>query len=61
VAPTSKLAVFAAGGINLENVLLVLDTGVDGVALTSAILKSEDPQQTAREFKQIVDKFGKKR
>jgi thiamine-phosphate diphosphorylase len=56
----TKLSVFAAGGINLENILLVLDAGVDGVAVTSAILKSKDPQQTAKSFKQIIDKYSKK-
>jgi thiamine-phosphate pyrophosphorylase len=60
-ASATNLSVFAAGGINLENILLVLDSGVDGVAVTSAILKSKNPQQTAEEFKQVIEKYGKKR
>jgi thiamine-phosphate diphosphorylase len=56
----TNLPVFAAGGINLENILLVLNAGVDGVAVTSAILKSKSPRQTAKEFKQVIDKYGKK-
>ena len=60
VASTHKISVFAAGGINLENILLVLEAGVDGVAVTSAILKSKDPQQAAQEFKQVIDEYKKK-
>lgn len=59
VTSATKLSVFAAGGINLENILSVLEAGVDGVAVTSAILKSKDPQQTARAFKQVTDKYGR--
>ena len=59
ITSTTKFSVFAAGGINLENILLVLHAGVDGVAVTSAILKSKI-QQTAKEFKQIINEYGKK-
>ncbi len=59
VADTS-ISVFAAGGINLENLLAVLNVGVDGVVVTSAILKSEDPEQTAKNFKQIMSGYLKK-
>ena len=60
VTSATNLSVFAAGGINLENILLVLEAGVDGVAVTSAILKSKDPQQTARAFKQVIAEHNKK-
>jgi thiamine-phosphate pyrophosphorylase len=60
VTSVTNLLVFAAGGINLENILLVLEAGVDGVAVTSAILKSKDPQQTARAFKRVLGRYGKK-
>ena len=60
-ASATNLPIFAAGGINLENILLVLEAGVEGVAVTSAILKSKDPRKTAREFKQMISKYGKKR
>ena len=49
-----QISVFAAGGINLENLFSVLETGVDGVVVTSAILKSKNPEQTAKSFKQII-------
>ena len=59
-ASTSSLSVFAAGGIKLENVHLVLEAGVNGVAVTSAILKSKDPKQIAMEFKEIINRYNKK-
>ena len=59
VTSSTKLSVFAAGGINLENILLVLQAGVDGVAVTTAILKSKDPQQTAKDLKQVITEYGK--
>jgi thiamine-phosphate pyrophosphorylase len=57
----SKLAIFGAGGITLENIHSVLEAGVDGVAVTSAILKSKNPEQTAHLFKESLKKYGKKR
>ena len=60
VTSAASLSVFAAGGITLENVLLVLEAGVDGIAVTSVLLKSKDPHQTAKSFKQIIARYGKK-
>ena len=55
----TKLSIFAAGGITLENVHLLLEAGVDGVAVTSAILKAKEPKQAAKAFKEILHKYGK--
>jgi thiamine-phosphate diphosphorylase len=44
--------VVAIGGINLENVKQVLDTGVSGVAVISAILTKKDPESALRKFLQ---------
>lgn len=59
-AADSTISVFAAGGINLENLFSVLATGVDGVVVTSAILESKNPEQTAKSFKQIMGGCKKK-
>ena len=59
VASTARLPVFAAGGITLENVFRVLEGGVAGVVVTSAILKSKDPKQATKSFKQIIEKARK--
>ncbi len=54
---TTRLTVFASGGINLNNVHLVMEAGADGVAVISAILKANDPEQTARSFKEIICRY----
>ena len=56
----AKIPVFAAGGINLDNLFSILDAGVDGVVVTSAILQSKNPEATAKEFKQIINRYYKK-
>ncbi len=38
VRSLTKLSMFAAGGINLENAHLVLEAGADGIAVTSALI-----------------------
>lgn len=53
----TDMPVFASGGITLSNAHLVLETGVDGIAVISAILKASDPKQTAESFKAIIQKY----
>ncbi len=48
-----KIPVVAIGGINLENIKTVLSTGVDGIAIASAILKGEI-DENVREFIKIL-------
>jgi len=55
----TTLPVFVAGGINLNNAELVLKAGVNGIAVTSALLAAEDPEQTALAFKEIIRKVRK--
>ncbi len=43
-----KTLIEVDGGINLENIGLILDAGVDVVVAGSAIFKSEDPEGTIR-------------
>ncbi|MEW6215409.1 MAG: thiamine phosphate synthase [Nitrospirota bacterium] len=47
------IPIVAIGGINLENIRLVLDTGVDAVAVASAILKG-DIVENSRRFIDII-------
>jgi len=54
----THIPVFASGGITLSNVHLVLETGVDGIAVISAILKASDPRQAAKSFKAIIHKYS---
>ncbi len=46
----SKHRIVAIGGINTQNIESVMDTGIEGVAVVSAILGAEDPLQAAKEF-----------
>jgi thiamine-phosphate pyrophosphorylase len=48
-----KIPVVAIGGINLENIRSLLDTGVDAVAAASAILRG-DIENNARMFMEIL-------
>ncbi|MBN2233568.1 MAG: thiamine phosphate synthase [Opitutales bacterium] len=47
----SKVPVVAIGGINLSNAKSVFDAGVHGLAVVSALSRSQDPQTTARRFR----------
>ncbi len=51
--------IVAISGINLTNLNSVLATGVDGIAVVSAICESSDPQSTAREFRMTINQFSK--
>jgi len=53
----TRIPVFASGGINLSNAHLVLETGVNGVAVISSILKAHDPEQVAKSFKDIIHEY----
>jgi len=44
----TKIPIVAIGGINLENIRSVLDTGVDAVAIASAILSGDIGENTRR-------------
>ncbi len=54
---TTHIPVFASGGIDLRNAHLVLETGVDGIAVISSILKAPDPEKAAKSFKDLVHKY----
>jgi thiamine-phosphate pyrophosphorylase len=51
-----SIPVVAIGGINLENILSALETGVDAVAVASAILKG-DIKKNAGRFMAILKTF----
>lgn len=44
----SQLPIVAIGGIQLDNLQSVIDTGVDGIALVSLICHAQDPKQMSR-------------
>jgi thiamine-phosphate pyrophosphorylase len=50
VADTITIPVFAIGGISLENLAMVQETGVSRVAVSSAIWLSNSPRKAAESF-----------
>ena len=48
------IPVVAIGGINAENAKLVMETGVDGVAVVSAIMDQTDIREAARQLLSLL-------
>ena len=51
----------AIGGMNADTIADVVDTGVDGVAVVSAICSSAAPRSAAKELSEIIRNITKKR
>ena len=51
------VAVVAIGGINRDNLLKLSGSGLDGVALVSAIFSAEDIEGTCRELRELSEKM----
>lgn len=45
-----EIARVAVGGIKLEDVPMIMETGVNGIAVSGAIALSDDPEREARRF-----------
>lgn len=54
-----SIPVIAIGGITLENLPEVIQSGVDGVAVVSAIVAADSPFETTKRFRYIIDTFRK--
>ncbi len=52
-----KVPVVAIGGINRKNIEKVLEVGVSGVAVISAIANAENPEKEARMLLEIVKRY----
>ena len=46
---------FAIGGINLDNVSQVIDTGLRRIAVQSVVIESHDPTATCRQLKELLE------
>lgn len=55
-----NIPVVAIGGINLSNLEEVLATGVDGVAVVSAIVGAESVKEATRSFRQKIELFRRR-
>jgi thiamine-phosphate pyrophosphorylase len=56
-----SIPVFAIGGITPENAGSVLETGVDGIAVITAVFAAENPEKAARELSSIAANYTKKK
>ena len=61
VSKIKSIPIFAIGGITHENADSVFETGVDGIAVITAIFGAGDPEKAARELASIAEKHLKKR
>ncbi|MBE6880522.1 MAG: thiamine phosphate synthase [Ruminococcaceae bacterium] len=46
------IKVNAIGGLNKDNIGVLKGSGIDGICVVSAVMKSDDPEKAARELKQ---------
>ncbi|OGW19488.1 MAG: thiamine-phosphate diphosphorylase [Nitrospirae bacterium GWC1_57_7] len=53
-----RIPVFALGGITVSNVSAVIDAGVDGIGLISAILAADDITAAAKNILATIDRSG---
>jgi len=55
----TTIPIFAIGGITAQNAGVVLETGVDGIAVVTSVFGSPDPEASARELTSIIrDRSG---
>ena len=54
-----SIPIFAIGGITPEKAESVLKTGVDGIAVITAVFGAEDPGKAARELASIAERYSK--
>lgn len=52
----SKHPSVGIGGIDHTNTNAILSAGANGISVVSAIMSANDPQESARQLKQIIDK-----
>ncbi len=57
IVENTHIPIVAIGGINNENVREVLKTGVDGIAVISAIVASHDIKEATKRMRKIVNEF----
>lgn len=53
----SRVPLIAIGGIAVDNLASVLETGVHGVAVLSAVCRSDDPAGTVAKLRAIIDRM----
>ena len=57
ISSSVSIPMVAIGGINASNLMELAGSGVDGVAVVSAIFAAKDPGQATRELKVLAQKM----
>ncbi|MCK4358074.1 MAG: thiamine phosphate synthase [Candidatus Cloacimonetes bacterium] len=57
IVKSTTTPIVAIGGINHENLENILETGVNGVAIISAILAARNPEKEVRKITSIIKRF----
>lgn len=52
-----SLPIFAIGGITIDDIPSILQTGVTGIALSGAVLNAENPIEKTKQIIQIINKW----
>ena len=61
IALETNMPVAAIGGLNSKNMHVLYDSMADGIAVVSAIMKSDNPKETAMSLKrQVMENFKEK-
>lgn len=55
-----KVPIVAIGGILASDITLLKDTGVDGIAVSGAILNASDPREETRRMVELLNETGKR-
>ena len=56
-----SIPLIGIGGINIENVEKVIESGADGIAVISVVEKSENPMEVIKKLKEEIKKGWKKK
>lgn len=56
----SRHLLIAIGGINSSNAVEVIEAGADGLAIVSAICASQNPEETSKQLRAIIDQTRRK-
>jgi len=60
ISDTVKIPVIAIGGVNHQNVVKVLKSGVDGIATVSAIVGASNIRESASRMRTLIDDYFRK-
>ena len=51
-----KIPIFAIGGIQFEDIAHLMETGIEGIAVSGAIINADDPVEETRRFIREINK-----